>query len=151
MLNYCSTVLICKVCSTSGLITICSKGHKAVFGSQPAIKDEQEEHKEKFSKQLSIATFLKKESLGEILSKLDACDGFSRHAICKSGFMRKPLTTRQFQLPKSETAIIKLIHREAVKAELKSNLNKKEATNVQQMSDSQIQSMNKLQRKINVT
>ena len=126
--------MIYKGCSTSGLIRLVQQKHKAVFDSQAPKKDEEEEPKEKFSKQSSIATFLEKGSLGEILSKLAACDGFSIRAICKSDFIRKSLTARQFQQPKSETAIMKLIHQECevIKAELKSNLNKKEAT----MSDS---------------
>ena len=91
-------------------------------------KDEEEESKEKSSKQSSIATFLKKESPREILSMLATCNGFSIYAICKSDFIRKSLTARQFELPKSETAIMKLIRQkcEVIEAELKSNLNKKE-------------------------
>ena len=69
----------------------------------------------------------------EILSKLAACDGFSIHAIRKSDFIRKSLSARQLQLAESEKAIMKLIQQECevIKVEMKSNLNEKEATNVQ--------------------
>jgi hypothetical protein len=52
---------------------------------------------------------LKRESLGELLAKCAAEDGFSIHAITKSFVFREFITKRGYKMPRSRSTVRKLI------------------------------------------
>lgn len=111
--NYCSSKILCKGSSTSGLMRHLS----AVHPEKITKRKENEANLEpgpscsKMSKlQPTILKYTKRQSLAEIVSRLCALDGFSISGVSKSSFIRESLNVRGFQLPKNKTSVMKLIH-----------------------------------------
>lgn len=71
-----------------------------------------------------ISAFFQKESIGEVLSKLAALDGFSFNALTKSTFIRSAMTEKGYDFPKNHKQAIKLVkyYFASVKTELKISL-----------------------------
>lgn len=59
--------------------------------------------------QPSLEKFVKRDSLGEILAKFAAKDGFSLHAILKSEGIRSYVRLKNFEMPKSQDTLTKRI------------------------------------------
>ena len=72
-----------------------------------------------------ISTFFQNESIGEVISKLTALDGFSFHALVKSSFIRSAMLEKGFDFPKNHKQAIQLVKKFAanVKNELKKKFN----------------------------
>jgi hypothetical protein len=76
--------------------------------------------------QPSVLHYLKRESLGELLAKYAAEDGFSIRAITNSFAIREFITKRGYEMPRSRPTVRKLIldffveKRNALKCELQS-------------------------------
>jgi hypothetical protein len=62
------------------------------------------------AEQPSLFTFVQRESLCEIVSKLIALDGFTAHGVANSSFIRESLNSRGFHLPKVSSSVMKLVH-----------------------------------------
>ena len=113
--KYCSANIGCKGSSTSGLIRHLSAIHpeKAIKRKESEANLEAGPETSKISKiktQPTICNYVKRQSMAEIVARLCSLDGFSISGICKSLFIRESLSARGFQLPKSKTHVMKLVH-----------------------------------------
>ena len=70
-----------------------------------------------------ISIFLKKETIGEVVSKLVALDGFSFNALVNSTFIRSAMSEKGLEFPKNHKQVIQLVKKfsSCIKAELKAN------------------------------
>jgi hypothetical protein len=112
--------------STTGMLYHLRKVHGKLV-------DKQEKEKEvtkiaKVSGKTSaqkISAFLKKESIGEVISKLAALDGFSFHALVNSSFIRSAMSEKGLEFPKNHKQAIQLVKTfsSCIKTELKTNFN----------------------------
>lgn len=71
-----------------------------------------EESEQNVKREKTIKDFVKRQSLGEIVSRLAAEDGITVHAITNSSFIRQSICERGFNLPRNESTVMKLIHLE---------------------------------------
>lgn len=107
----CPQILSCKGASTSGLLRHLQHKHNITL-KRPISEDQQPSSASKLSKpgESSMFQFVKRQSLEEIVARLAAIDGFSIHAITNSEFIRQSISSRGMKLPKSNTAVMKLVH-----------------------------------------
>lgn len=110
----CPQQLSCKGSSTSGLLRHLQGKHNITI-KRPTAEDQQPSSaptpcKVAKPEGSSMIQFIKRQSLEEIVARLAALDGFSIHAITNSEFIRQSISARGLQLPKSNTAVMKLVH-----------------------------------------
>ena len=106
----CDTVIKCKGSSTSGLMNRL-KRHEIYINKRILDDGKESQHSSKKQKleQENAMQYLKNESIGEILARCAAQDGFSFHAITNSQTIRGYVEDKGHVFPKSESTIIRLI------------------------------------------
>ena len=119
---------VCKICGNKTQFTGSTTGMWYHLGQKHGIKKPQDKKKtRKHAAKIppKISTFFQKESIGEVLSKLAALDGFSFNALTKSTFIRSAMTEKGYDFPKNHKQAIQLVknYSASVKAELKNQLN----------------------------
>ena len=82
---------VCKICGNKTQFTGSTTGMWYHLGQKHGIKKPQDkkETRKPAKTPPKISTFFQKESIGEVLSKLAALDGFSFNALAKSTFGRQ--------------------------------------------------------------
>ena len=118
---------VCKICGNKTQFTGSTTGMWYHLGQKHRIKkpqDKKETRKPAAKTAPKISTFFQ-ESIGEVLSKLTALDGFSFNALTKSTFIRSAMTEKGYDFPKNYKQAIQLVknYSVSVKAELKNQLN----------------------------
>lgn len=99
----CNAVLKCAGGNTSSLANHLRAKHKI----DVKINEEPPEKKAKTTS--SLFSFIKRESMAELLAKCAAYDGFSIHAMTHSSIIREFFTKRGYEMPRSENTIKKII------------------------------------------
>lgn len=109
----CNKQIKCKGSSTSSL-----RSHlKAIHGINDQQHTDEDDAQPSTSKKFKFETstsapivkFLQKESLGELLAKCAAYDGFSINAIIRSTAIREFITKRGYEMPRTRHTVKKLI------------------------------------------
>lgn len=121
----CGNNIKCKGSSTTPLINHL-KRHEIYINKRTSNQEETTSVKSsKIVNSQQILKFVKRESLGELLAKCAAKDGFSIHAITNSSAIREFIHKRGFEMPRSRNTVKKLIIQfyEQKREELKNNLN----------------------------
>ena len=99
----CSSLMSCKQSSTSALKRHLATKHRIDI-TEPANEEPQPK------KMKTMESFMKRTTLEEIVAKMAAIDGISIRAITKSEEIRMGISSRGFKLPKSESAVMELVH-----------------------------------------
>ena len=97
-------VKISSATSTSGMWYHLQKAH----GKSKTIKESGVQNITVASgaaKKRKISSFFQKESIGEVIAKLTAVDGFSFHGIIKSSFVRSAMTDKGYDFPKNHIVV----------------------------------------------
>lgn len=105
--NECGDILSCKASSTSSL-----KGHLKSIHNISDEKQDQTVNK-RVKSQNSLESFVKRQTLNEIVSRLAALDGLNIQQITKSSFIRESIKLRGMELPKSQNSVMKLVNASA--------------------------------------
>lgn len=120
----CGRNIKCKGSSTGGLIKHARGVHnleiptaknpeKTVSSSATATSSQSPAESSSAAKRLregTILSFVKRESMQEIVSRMAALDGFTISGITKSQFIRESLAKRSFKLPKDKKNVMNLVH-----------------------------------------
>lgn len=114
--SYCGRILACKGGNTTGMSNHLST-HALILRKSscerqnlPLESVEQVKNTENCSnKKPNILGFLRKETLGSILSKYAAVDGFSLNAIKNSSGIKEHLQLKNFKMPHSNSTLTKYI------------------------------------------
>lgn len=107
--NKCQATIMCKGFSTSGLLRHLKNSHKEVEIELNKKRPNEDADFEVRNVQRKITSFIKKESIEEIVSKLAAVDGFSINAIAKSEYIRKTLSDKGMILPKNPSHVMNMV------------------------------------------
>jgi hypothetical protein len=118
--NLCKKVIQCSGGTTSGLRAHLEKRHDIVE-AEPSQKKLKVDHQNK------ITGYLKKESIQDVVARMAAEVGLTIRQICRSKFIRKSLEKDGYKLPKSEGAVMGLVHlkNNEITDEIKNDLEKK--------------------------
>lgn len=123
----CPKTIACKGSNTSGLVRHLAHVHKIDVRSTEVQMDTEEASTSSSSSGVTAPKKLRsdfetmhvqqtlkfdvqpRKSLGEILAKLSAQDGFTIRGITKSEFIRESLAAKGYKLPKTQTEVMNLI------------------------------------------
>ncbi|CAK1597847.1 unnamed protein product [Parnassius mnemosyne] len=123
----CPKTIACKGSNTSGLVRHLAHVHKIDVRSTEVKMDTEEASTSSSSSGVTAPKKLRsdfetmhvqqtlkfdvqpRKSLGEILAKLSAQDGFTIRGITKSEFIRESLAAKGYKLPKTQTEVMNLI------------------------------------------
>lgn len=123
--NFCQIIIQRQGANTTGMINHL-KVH-SIFLQKKKCDEIYEASSSKKPKTGAMLNFVGRESLNEILAKCAAKDGFSIRGITFSEAIRGFVRSRNYEMPKSETTVMKNIMKfyEEKKSELSFFLNKK--------------------------
>lgn len=107
--DMCCEIIGIRNSNTTGMINHLKLIHRInVLKSKSNINDDvNEESVSVVKRDTGILKFLRRESLGEILAKCAASDGFSFNAIAKSEAIQDYVKSRNFNMPKSPKTVAK--------------------------------------------
>ena len=108
--NVCGDIIQCRGGSTSPLINHL-KRHSIMICKRTSVRDGEcvDVSSKKIMQQSSLSSFFKNVTIGELLGKCAAKDGFSLNAILKSEALKEFIQKRGYVMPRSATTIHKHI------------------------------------------